>query len=292
MKILLIGHSIVDHIIEAGKEIIKPGGIFYSVLGMNSQKKNEDKIFLLTGWNKNSFHLFEKIFGGTEIIYSSAVDEMPEVFLKIYNDKEREENYKNLSSGLLIDKIKDWNQFDGILINMITGFDITLEQLQQIRKNYKGTIYFDLHTLSRGVDENMKREFRPVPKIEEWLANIDILQCNKNELLTIVENNDEKSSAQFVLSCGVKNLIVTKGAEGAVVYFKKENDVRKFFVDGEKVNTVNTIGCGDIFGAVFFYSYLCRGNLFDSLKLANHIAGIAVSNNIVKNPEVLKSNAD
>ena len=49
--------------------------------------------------------------------------------------------------------MKDLNKFDGIFINMITGFDINQKQIEDVRKKFKGLIYFDVHTLSRGVSE-------------------------------------------------------------------------------------------------------------------------------------------
>jgi hypothetical protein len=122
MKILLVGHSIVDHLDESGKEISKPGGIFYSLLGISSSTKIEDEIFLLTGWNQKTIHLFEKLYSIANLTIANKVEEMPDVFLKTSGEGEREETYKNLSTRLSIEKISNWNQFDGILINMITGF--------------------------------------------------------------------------------------------------------------------------------------------------------------------------
>jgi hypothetical protein len=48
---------------------------------------------------------------------------------------------------------KELSGFNGIMINMISGFDITLEQLKTIRKNFSGPVYMDVHTFSRGVDK-------------------------------------------------------------------------------------------------------------------------------------------
>jgi sugar/nucleoside kinase (ribokinase family) len=197
--------------------------------------------------------------------------------LKTAGVSEREEIYINLSARLSIDQIKDWNQFDGILINMITGFDITYEQLQIIRRQYKGLIYFDVHTLSRGVDQNLKREFRPVPDVAKWLSNINILQVNENELRTITSAADETEAAKEILKRGPDILIITKGSKGAVVYFNKQGSVDFYSVDAEKVEVVNKIGCGDIFGAVFFYNYIKDKDVINSLKSANKAGAVAVS---------------
>lgn len=277
MKIILIGHSIIDHFEGPEIEISKPGGIFYSLLGIFSLAKAEDEIFLLTGWNKDTINLFEKIYSKTNLTFAHKVEVMPEVFLNISGKGEREETYKNLSSQLSIEKIIGWNQFDGILINMITGFDISLDQLKTIRKEFNGTIYFDVHTLSRGVGLNMGREFRPIPQINEWLANIDILQCNENELNTIVQSKTEIESAVEIIRSGVKIIIITKGEKGVNLYFDSNGEINSCFVNPIKIKAVNKVGCGDIFGAVFFYSYISTRDVNESLKLANKAGAAAAS---------------
>lgn len=290
MKILLIGHSIIDHFDESGNEISKPGGIFYSSLGILSLVKPEDEIFLLTGWNQKTIHLFEKLYSKANLTFANKIEEMPEVLLKTSGEGERKETYKNLSSQLSIDQVKDWDQLDGILINMITGFDISLDQLKTIRKNFTGTIYFDVHTLSRGVGINMQREFRPIPNVKDWLANIDILQCNENELNTIVQNKTEIESAVEIIRLGVKIVIITKGNKGAHLHYDSNGEIKSYFMNAVKINTVNKVGCGDIFGAVFFYSYISTGDVFKSLELANKAGASAASIKDITSQTILKPN--
>lgn len=287
MKIILIGHSIIDHYEDTDEKKTSPGGIFYSTIGINSVKKTNDQIYLLTGWNRNSFHLFENLYSKVDLSRTNELINMPEVYLTVSGQSEREEVYKNLAENLSVDNVKDWNQFDGVLINMIIGSDISLEQLKYIRKKFKGKIYFDVHTLSRGIDNKMKREFRPIPSIEEWLACIDILQCNESELKTIVQYQNEINSADKVLSSGPNILIVTKGDKGAQVYFRAKGKVKNLIVNAIKVNSVNKIGCGDIFGAVFFYTYISTNDILVSLNAANKAGAIAASrNDLIIHPEI------
>jgi len=148
--------------------------------------------------------------------------------------------------------------FDGILINMVTGFDITLEQLKDIRKNYKGMIYFDVHTFSRGLDDNMQRYFRVIPDFKEWASNVDIIQVNKNELKTLTEKETEEGIIKEVLSYGIKYLILTLEDNGAKIFFKEDDAVKSIYEPAIKVDLKNKVGCGDVFGAVFFYSYISQ----------------------------------
>ncbi|MFA7228815.1 MAG: carbohydrate kinase family protein [Melioribacteraceae bacterium] len=277
MKILLIGHSIIDHFEETGMEMSAPGGIFYSTLGMLALEKKKNNITLLTGWNKKNFYLFEDLYSMTDMTPSVRLDEMPEVFLRTSGKGEREEHYLNLASQLSLNGINDWNLYDGILINMITGFDISAGQLNQIRKNYSGLIYLDIHSLSRGVDEQLNRVFRPIPDAEEWLAKIDILQCNENELSSVIQYKNELESASEIIKRGVKIVIITHGERGVNLYFHNGSAIILHCLDAVKIHAVNKVGCGDIFGAVFFYSYISTRDPLKSLHKANLAGAVAAS---------------
>jgi sugar/nucleoside kinase (ribokinase family) len=283
MKILLLGHSIIDKIEKGGQLKISPGGIYYSLLGLLSTKSQSDQIYLLTGYNKKYLHLFYNLFSKANLDYSNELDSLPEVMLQLHEDEERIEVYTNLSTELDINKINNWNLFDGILINMITGFDISLDRLKTIRKNYNGVIYFDLHTLSRGVDNNMMRKFRPVPNAGQWISNVDILQCNNMELSTISSGTSREDIIRSILNYGLKYLIVTRGKYGAELYYLENNNVRAITRPASSVNVVNKIGCGDIFGAVFFYNYLCQRDTAYLLDAAVYAAEKAVSMNLLEN---------
>ncbi|MCX7874997.1 MAG: carbohydrate kinase family protein [Melioribacteraceae bacterium] len=272
MKILVIGHSIIDNV----NNKITPGGVYYSALGFLSAFKPNDELYLLTSWNKNFYYLFETLYSKVRDNFFQHFEIMPEVILETSGNEERRETYKNISSSLKLNFTKEINLFDGIFINMITGFDIKLEQLQSIRKIYNGLIYFDVHSLSRDVDNEMKRNFRPIPQIQKWLNCIDILQCNNNELKTIY-NGNEIDAAEFVLNNGVKILIITKAENGSTTYFVQEGVLKKIEKKAIKINTLNKIGCGDIFGATFFYFYLSSKDLEKSLTIANKAGAIAAS---------------
>jgi hypothetical protein len=278
MKLLVIGQSVADIIDFSGEKKLKPGGIFYSVTALNNIKENQDKISLISAVDKKHYFLFkdeyekldEKIFG--------FVDAIPKVWLKVEKYSERHERYENINQNLVFN-IENFNLYDGILINMITGFDIKLDQLKNIRKNYKGLIYFDVHTFSRGLDEDFKRRFRVIPDFNEWASNLDIIQVNKSELYTLSRKEDENEIISEVLDFGIKYLILTLDDKGAKIFFKEGTVIKTIYEPAIKVNVNNKIGCGDTFGAVFFYSYISQGcsNIENALRKANIAAGLTAS---------------
>lgn len=279
MKLLVIGHSVLDFIKDSEADKISAGGIFYAVSALNRICNKEDEIFLCTQYDEESFKYFKPEYDKIKKDYLQKVEKIPRVHLNLFTDKERHEYYENITNNLKTD-FTDLKELDGILINMITGFDITLEQLCKIRDHYAGVIYIDVHTLSRGLGDNYKREFRRIPDFNNWAKNVDVIQVNQSELFTLSDRNTEVEIISEIFSYGVKILCVTKGDIGAKIYFKKSKEIISYFIAAKKIKNPNVIGCGDVFGASFFYSYIRNKNEIDSLNQAVALSEKHVSNKL------------
>lgn len=275
MKLLVIGHTVKDVFTLHGRVNMKPGGIFYSVLTLSNLIDKIDSIFLATSLDEENAPLFESVYSSVKKDFFEKVESIPKVNLMHKENMEREEIYENITNNLNL-SVQDFSSFDGILINMITGFDINLEQMKNIRKNYKGIIYFDVHTMSRGLDENYRREFRKIPDFSEWAKSIDILQTNERELLTLSDKKDKLEIISELFSYGIKIVIVTKDERGARIFSMKKNEIISTFASSIKVDVKNKIGCGDVFGATFFYNYIRSMDDINSLHAANKAAGFFV----------------
>jgi sugar/nucleoside kinase (ribokinase family) len=192
--------------------------------------------------------------------------------------KERDERYDNVIRSLELpyDRLKE---FDGILINMITGFDIELDQLKKIRQNFPGTIYMDVHTFSRGLGHHGHRGFRKIDHFNEWAECIDIIQVNDYEAKTITPFDEEEKIALEILNNGTKQLIITKGETGAKLYYLQKGELNFIFQSAVKIAAVNKIGLGDVFGAAYFYDYINTGNSLGSLDIAVTASGLAAGVN-------------
>ncbi len=273
MKLLLIGQSVEDHIYYKNDHIVKPGGIYYSVSALQNYKEDEDEIYLCTSFEKNN-GLFKGLYSKVKPDYLNYTDVIPKVRLNVFDDKEREEIYENITGGLAIET-SDLNELDGILVNMVTGFDLSLAKMKEIRKSYKGIIYFDVHTFSRGLNKDMKREFRIIPEFEKWIDYIDILQVNSRELFTLVDSENKTEIIKFVLNRGVKLLLETKGINGAAVYYKENSKIKFEVLPSISLDVKNQVGLGDVFGAIFFYSYIKNGAHDQALKEAITAGGCA-----------------
>ena len=281
MKLLIIGHSVEDHFINSEKEEIKPGGIYYTASALNYLKIPGDEVVLLTAVEKENYNLFSNVYENFDKNYFQDVDSIPKVFLKIYKQDERDECYNKVTENLNIN-IENLDSFDGILINMITGFDISLEQLISLRKSFKGFIYFDVHTLSRGLEADGKRSFRTIPDFSKWAGLLDIIQVNQHELLTLSDKKDQMDIVREILNSGTKYLILTMEELGAKVFYLENGEINSVFKPANKIEVKNKIGCGDIFGAVFFYDYLINRDINKSLEKANYAAGLTAAGKDLK----------
>jgi hypothetical protein len=276
MRLLIIGHSVEDHILKDGIEKIQPGGIYYTAAALNAVKADDDELFLCTEVEENNAGLFAPVFDKLNKKYIRIADAIPKVVLITETNKEREEYYSIITGNLDINT-GELNTFGGILINMITGFDISVEQLLNLRKSYKGKIYLDVHTLSRGTNyssKGIRREFRSIPGFDLWASAPDIIQVNREELKTISSAEEEADAAREILCREGQVLIVTKDKSGSSCYTYEGNYYNENAIE---IKENNKVGCGDVFGAVFFYTYIKQSDVKFSLKRANYAAGIAAS---------------
>ena len=276
LKILVCGHSVIDTITIGGKiQSESPGGIHFSVTGLNAIKKSGDRIYLISMYSEKDKSIFKFQQKAVDKDYSTIANEIPRVYLNLDEVNERAECYNRRPEKLDVSRIYHFEKFDGILLNMITGFDIDIADLKIMREECDGLIYLDIHTLARGFNEDGTREFRAIPNAKEWMNNIDIAQMNERELKCVSQKDVEVDAAEEILHYGVSILLVTKGALGVTVYYKRCNEIVHESLPSFAESVVSTVGCGDIFGEVFFYNYLSTKDLGESLTAANRCAGLA-----------------
>jgi len=278
MKLLVIGQSVVDKINSPKNKITQAGGIFYSILALNAVKTSNDEVTLVSSVSKKNYKYFEDEYDKINKKYLNWSDLIPTVTLNIYNNKERDEQYDSINSSLYV-KNNVLNKYDGILLNMITGYDVSVEQLKRMRQNYKGVIYFDVHSLARKIGKEMKREFRVIKNFSEWAENVDIIQANETEFSCLSEKENDADIARSILSLGVKYLIKTMGDKGTRVYLKDRNEIKSIFYSADKINEGTAVGCGDVFGGVFFYNYIKKETLNNILIRTNKASSFAASCN-------------
>ena len=153
----------------------------------------------------------------------------------------------------------DLASFDGLFINMISGFDISLETLKWIREQTAAYIHLDVHALVLGElsqDANIPRRITGVRNWREWVANVDSIQMNETESdwFGAPEITSEKQ-----LLAEIRKLSDENGSPKTVVITRAERGATSFDFTHEKIwnkapvqrNVLNTTGSGDVFGALY-----------------------------------------
>ncbi|MEX0907588.1 MAG: carbohydrate kinase family protein [Gemmatimonadota bacterium] len=185
---------------------------------------------------------------------------------------------------------------DALYINFISGFELDLPTVLALRANFAGPMYADLHSLMLGVGPGGVRQPRPLHAWREWLRCFDAVQLNEDELGLLAQAwGDPFLFAADVVGDAPRLLLVTLGERGAV-YFAAPDlpaDPRRWqrsrlvsagpHADRGPVRTRRVptdllpragdpTGCGDVWGASFFFSLLARCGLDEAMRRANHAA--------------------
>lgn len=287
MKITLIGHLCLDFPADeiddaTERRGFEYGGIFYSVATLANFASPADRII--------------PVFGVGEADYDNLIDR-----LKNYPNVDRSGIYKisgptnqvrvisqngiegriecstHFAPPIPFSRIEPFLNSNGVLVNMVSGFDITLETLDHIRMLIRDRgipIHFDIHSLTLGVDDRSRRFGRPLTDWRRWCFMLNSIQLNQQEAAGLTaERYDEATLIKQVMSLMVQALVITRGKEGATVILQEHKKLSRHEIAPiETGSTVDPPGSGDVFGAVFFHHYLKSKSPIAAAELANRIA--------------------
>ncbi len=109
------------------------------------------------------------------------------------------------------------------------------------------------------------------------ITQADLVKMSEEELelLTGFGPEDLDKGINTILSLGIKELYITAGSRGA--YYAVSGQTG--FVDGFKVDAVDTTGCGDAFtGAILYLNrYEPEMSLFDKTRFANAVGALCAT---------------
>jgi hypothetical protein len=179
---------------------------------------------------------------------------------------------REMAEPIPFERIRKFLDADGVLINMMSGTDIVLETLDEIRMAIRGTpakLHLDLHNLTLGVGPNGERMRRPVPEWRRWAFMADTLQMNEEEIAGLtMERLTEQQTVGHLLTLGVKGVLVTRGTAGATLFTSEHKQIIRHDVPAPSVPGESGPGSGDRFGGAFFLQYCTTGDPVKSLESA------------------------
>lgn len=312
MNYLVIGEPCVDVIHKANSEVLHSfGGILYSIISMAVLSNHNDTIIPIMNLGEDEYenivnifrkyHPKIKIYGINKVKHPTR---KVNLYYNMYNTDKSARLEKSTEPTYTLDYVQCENflkMADSILVNMISGVDITLDTLKNIRKNFSGNIHIDIHNIVMKTKEDGSRVHVPIDNWYEWCTNSDTVQMNEFEMATLSrEKLTEYKIAEEILFNNhyeVKGLIVTRGIDGVSGFIKKEKVFgSEKFLDIDHINIhaienphfVDSTGCGDVFAASFAMNYSQSNDFEKSIHYANRMASYNVSLNGIEELDKLR----
>lgn len=147
------------------------------------------------------------------------------------------------------------HDLDALYLNFITGHEMPLETARALRVGFRGPIYADLHNLVPGADA------------AAWFGCFDTVQMNDDEAARL--GSDPLAAAASALAAGASRFVVTLGARGAAYVARSGTTTVSERVPAPTVEAIDTMGCGDVFGATLAARLLAGTPIGPAVAAAN-----------------------
>ena len=159
---------------------------------------------------------------------------------------------------------------DALYLNFISGFELTLETAQLLRRGFPRFIYADLHSLFLGKEPDGTRVLQALPQAPAWFGCFDVVQINEEEMEQLGSN--PLAIAADALRQGCQTLCVTLGSRGAAYFTGSPVRTARIPADPEAPADGDPTGCGDVFGGAVTAALLGGARLEDALRASARLA--------------------
>lgn len=161
-----------------------------------------------------------------------------------------------------------------ILICPLNPREITIDLLKYLKENTKARLAGDLDFYISDVRENGEVIKIDNQFLDTLLSNLDIAIISKKD--RIIEGSDE-DILRYIADRGVKEVIMTQGSKGALIYSKEEDKIYNIFAVRPK-RIIDTTGAGDTFFAGYIAARYKGKSMEESGNFASEVASAKLEN--------------
>lgn len=246
--IICIGHITKDKIVTPKVEVYMPGGTsFYFSYGINHLDGNGITYGLIASLAEEDMKAVEDMRqAGIEV---DVVPSRKTVYFEnIYEEdsNKRHQRVRAKADPFTIESVKDVKA-KYIVLGSLLADDFSIDVIKYLSD--KGTLVVDAQGYLREVRDEKVYAIDWANK-KEALQYIDILKVNEYEIDVLTGKKDFHEGCQQLAEWGVKEVLLTLGSFGSVIFANNEfYEIPAY----EPLNVVDATGCGDTYVMGYVY---------------------------------------
>lgn len=244
-KICTIGHITKDRVVTVESEKFMPGGTaFYFSKALNGLHGDFE---LITAVGESESAVVDELKSeGVKVI---TVPSEHSVFFENIYPKNQDNRVQNVLAKAAPFTVENTPQIhsDYIHLGPLLNDDISLELIKGLSK--KGKISLDIQGFLR-YTKNQKVIYSDWEDKVDGLSFVHTLKANETETTIISGKEDFKEAAIILADLGVKEVIITLGSHGSMIYSEGKFHHIPAYVP-KKV--IDATGCGDTYMAGYLF---------------------------------------
>ncbi len=269
--IICIGHITHDRIVTPDRDVHMPGGTsFYFSYGLRHLMGDRKDINyrLITSLAEKDMKSVEDM--RREGIEVEVIPSRETVYFEnIYgaNQNNRRQRVRAKADPFTREKLGDISA-QYIVLGTLLADDFDLDALRYLSE--RGTLVVDAQGYLREVRGEEVHAIDWKEK-REALRYVDILKVNEYEIEVLTGVTDQHRACELLAEWGVKEVLLTLGSYGSVVYA----DGRFYDIPAyDPLNIVDATGCGDTYVMAYVYRRLLGDDPGQAGRFASAVASI------------------
>lgn len=283
MKIGVIGTINRDSIrLPDGTEKEGWGGILYNLITLSHLVGKKAQVFPVCNVGGDCYaavlSILENLRGVRTDYVKRVAEKNNHCFLTYIDHENKREILKGGVRRLKYDDVRPLLDCDIVLMNYISGRDIYLRSLEKLRRNFRGRIYVDVHSLTLGIKKDGSRFLRTPPNWPAVVRIGDYIQMNRLELSILTEDRRAGNWDKPGLILALKRLkavllrneinisrkvfVITDGIRGChLSHYSARKSAFQHIPVRRAARQIDVTGCGDCFSAGFIASLISCSDL-------------------------------